>query len=102
MNWRKLLIIAVAVAGFGFVGAPKSEAGGNVHFSIGFGGPVGYGYGGYYDSYYPRPVYYTPAYGHYYHQPYRYHRRPYRHVRRHFHWRHGHRYVCYARHGRRW
>lgn len=94
MTWKKLLIIAVAVVGFGFVGAPKAEAG-NVHFSIGIGGPVGYG--GYYGGYYGRPVYYTP----YYHRRYRYHR-PYRHVRRHFHWRHGHRYVCYARHGRRW
>lgn len=94
MNWKKLLIIAVAVVGFGFVGAPKSEAGGRVHFSIGIGGPVHYGY---YGGHYGRPVYYAP----YYHRRYRYHR-PYRHVRRHFHWRHGHRYVCYARHGRRW
>ena len=30
MNWKKLLIIAVAVVGFGFVSAPRAEAGLNV------------------------------------------------------------------------
>ena len=91
MNWKKLLLIAVIAAGFAFVSAPRSEAG--VAVGIGIGVPVGYGYGGYGYGY--APVAYP--YGGY---PYGYYSPGYVRVavRPHYHWRHGHRIYCTARH----
>src|SRR5215210_1214113 len=84
MNWKKLLLIGVIAAGFGFVAAPRADAGLSV--GIGIGAPLGYGgygYGGYgYGGYgYARPVYYSPfgyspygyssfGYSNSYYQPY--------------------------------
>jgi hypothetical protein len=89
MNWKKFLLIALAVGAFGFAGVPRSEA--RVSVGIGIGFPFGYssyGYGypygynsygyGYsraypYDYYgYPRQVIYVGP---------RYHRHHLRRVR---------------------
>src|SRR4051794_4628017 len=90
MNWKRLVLIAVIAAGFAFVSAPRSEAG--VSVGIGLGVPVGYGYG--YGGYYG----YTPAY-YPYGSPYGYYSPVRVVVRPHYHWRHGHRIYCTARHG---
>ena len=74
MNWKKLLIIAIAVVGFGFVSAPSSEAG--IRVGIGIGVPAygyGYGYGyPYVTPYYPVSYYgyYGPRYRRVIHRPY--------------------------------
>jgi hypothetical protein len=69
MNWKKLLIIGLAVGGFAFASASQSQAG--VSVGIGFGVPYGYGYGCYPYGYgYPYGGY---GYGYY---PYRSHYRP--------------------------
>ena len=85
MNWKKLLLIAIAVIGFGFAAAPRAEAGLSV--GIGIGAPIGYYGGGYYGGGYPY------GYGDY-GRPYGYYAPVHVAVRRHYHWRHGHRYVC--------
>jgi hypothetical protein len=90
MSWKKLLLVSVIAAGFAFAAAPRSEAG--VHVGIGIGVPVAYGYPYYGYS----PVYSPYGYGY---APYGYYSPGVRVVvRPHYHWRHGHRYACYARH----
>jgi hypothetical protein len=73
MNWKKYLLIALAVGAFGFAAVPRSEARVSVGIGLGFpfgysnygyGYPYGYGYGysrAYpYDYYgYPREVIYV-------------------------------------------
>jgi hypothetical protein len=73
MNWKKYLLIALAVGAFGFAAVPRSEARVSVGIGLGFpfgysnygyGDPYGYGYGysrAYpYDYYgYPREVIYV-------------------------------------------
>ena len=54
MNWRKLLLIAIAAGGLAFVGAPRADAG--VVVGFGFGGPV-YPYPYPYAYGYPYPYY---------------------------------------------
>lgn len=90
MNWKKFLLIGLAICAFGFAPAPQAEA--RVSVSIGFGVPFGYypyGYPGYYPYGYPyyeyygyrpryrarRVVYVAPRYyRHRVHHPRRYHR----------------------------
>src|SRR5947207_1608957 len=81
MNWKKFLLIGLAVSAFAFAPAPRAEA--RISVGIGFGFPVGYGCYGYgygypaypygygYPAYYPydyygygprRVVYVTPRY----------------------------------------
>ena len=95
MNWKKFLLIGVAVSGFAFAGVPQADAG--VRVGIGIGVPIGYGYGyGYhpyryrhryaypYDYYgYPRGVVYVSPRRYYRHRHYRGcgHRRYVRHHR---------------------
>jgi hypothetical protein len=85
---KKFLLIALAVAAFGFASAPSSEAG--VVVSFGFGGYpyypyYGHGYGYPYYGYYGPSVYVGPSFywyhGHRYYYPRRYHHRYYRHWR---------------------
>ena len=44
MNWKKLLMVVLAVGALSFAAAPRAKAG--VSVGIGFGFPVGYGYYG--------------------------------------------------------
>ena len=44
MNWKKFLLIGLAISGLAFAAAPRAEA--QISVGIGFGFPVGY-YGGY-------------------------------------------------------
>ena len=95
MSGKKLLLIVLAIVGFTFASASRSEAGVSVGIGIGF--PIGYPYGspcyGYYPGYYPygyapygyyRTGFYAPGWywhcGHrvYYSRPYRHHRHYYR------------------------
>ena len=92
MNWKKLILVAVVVAGFSFAAAPRSEAG--VSVGIGIGAPIGFGYyGGYARPYYPYGYgyapfgYYAPGYTQVVYRPY--------------YWSHGRR-IYYARHHRHW
>jgi hypothetical protein len=88
MNWKRLLLIALAAGGLAFVPAQRSDAG--VSFGIGFGGPVGYyGYGYYPYGYYPYGYYRPyPYYGYYYRPYYGYGgHRYYRHNRHHHYYR---------------
>lgn len=100
MNWKKFLLIALAVGAFAFAAAPQAEA--RVSVGIGLGFPIGIGYNGYgnqgygygygnqgcypyssYDyygyrpRYYSRPVVYVGYHG----------RRVYRHRHHYRHWR---------------
>lgn len=80
MNWKKLLVIAIAVAGFAFVAPSRSDAG--IAVGIGLGFPGVYAYPAYYPYAYPyyQPVVYVgPA----------------------WYWWHGHR-VYYPRHHHYW
>ena len=89
MSWKKSLLIVVAVVGLGFMSAPRTDA--QVSIGIGFGVPVGYGYygPGYYSTgYYP----YRYGYARSYYAPVRVAVRP------HYHWSHGRRIYCTARH----
>lgn len=82
---KKFVLIALAVAAFGFASAPSSDAGVAVRF--GFGGyPYYPSYGcGYYPYYYGPSVYIGPSF-YWYHgrRVYYYPRRHHRHYR---HWR---------------
>ncbi len=98
MNCKKLPLIAASIGCFGFVAAPRADAGLSV--GIGIGAPVGfgYGYGGGYGYGCARPVYYSPyAYGY---SPYGYYQPGYIRVvvRPHYHSRYGHRYYCREAH----
>jgi hypothetical protein len=75
---KKLLFIALIVAGFAFASAPRAQAGVSVGIGIGFPGAYGY----------PYPYYPYPYYGYY---------RPGFYVGPSFYWYHGHR-VYYTRH----
>lgn len=106
MNWKKLLLIGIAVVGLGFVSAPRAEAHGGISVGIGIGGPVGfgygnYGYGGYGGGYYGRPGYYRSGYNGYYGRRNGYYRPRNASFRRHHHWRNGRRFWCSQSH-RRW
>jgi hypothetical protein len=89
---KKLLLIAVVVAGFVVAGAPRAEAG--VSVGIGIGVPFGFGYGCYpygYPAYYPYGYgysgYYSPGYVRVVNRPYYwYHGRRIYYGHRH-HWR---------------
>jgi hypothetical protein len=83
MNWKKLLLIGLAVGGFAFATASSSQAG----ISIGIGVPVGYGYG-----------YYPYGYGYYPYPYYRGYYRPFGYVGPRYYWRHGHRVFYHRRH----
>jgi len=93
MNWKKFLLIGLAVSAFAFAATPRAEA--RVVVNFGFGLPFGVGYYGYgYPGCYPygynyygygprRVVYVAPRY----YRHYNYSRRAYyprRHLR---HWR---------------
>ena len=95
MNWKRFLLIAVALGAFAFAGVPRTEA--RISVGIGIGAPIGYGYGygnpyGYRRSYYPYDYYgYRRAIVHvgpryYRHRHYRGcgHRRYVRHHRSHY------------------
>jgi hypothetical protein len=67
MNWKKLLLIALAVTGFAFASATSSQAGVSVGIGLGFpiayGYPYPYGYGyPYYGPYYRTSLYVGPQY----------------------------------------
>lgn len=93
MNWKRFLLIGLAVGAFAFAGVPQTEA--RVHVNFGIGLPIGYGYGHYpygyrhryaypYDYYgYPRAVVYVSPRRYYRHRHYRGcgHRRYVRHHR---------------------
>ena len=88
MNWKKLLLIGLAVSAIAFTTAPRAKAG--ISVGIGFGIPSGYGCYGYrYPAYYPydyygygprRVVYVGPRY-------YWHHSRVYYPRRHHRYWR---------------
>jgi len=56
MNWKKFLLIGLAISGLAFAAAPQSEAG--ISVGIGFGFPGAYGC-------YGDPGYYPYGYGYY-------------------------------------
>jgi hypothetical protein len=86
---KKLLLIAVVVAGFALVGVSRAEAGVSVGIGIGFPGCYPYGYYPYaYPAYYPYPYY-----GYY--RPY-YRAAYFRGGSRPYYWSHGRR-IYYAR-----
>jgi len=58
MNWKKFLLIGLAVSAFAFAPAPKAEA--RISVGIDFGFPIGFGY------YNCGPAYYPYGYNHYY------------------------------------
>ena len=73
MNWKKFLLVGLAVGAFAFIPAPRAQAG--VSVGINFPFPFGFGYYGcgpaYYSGYYPygynyygprRVVYVAPRY----------------------------------------
>ena len=66
MNWKKILLIAVAIGAFSFAAVPRSEA--RVRVGIGFGFPIGFSYG------YGYPYGYGYGYGYGY--PYDYYGYP--------------------------
>jgi hypothetical protein len=88
MNWKKFLLIGLAVSAFAFAPAPRAEAG--ISVGIGFGIPGVYGcdypayypYGYNYYGYRPRRVVYV-APRHYWHH----NRRVYYPRRHHRYWR---------------
>ena len=57
---KKLMLVALAAAGFAFAWAPKSEAGVSVGIGVGFPGAYPYAYPYYYG--YPYPYYDDPGY----------------------------------------
>jgi hypothetical protein len=96
---KKLVLIALVVAGFAFAATPRTEA--RTFVSVGIGLPIGFGYyggcgyPGYYG--YGYPGYYPYGYYRSYYRPYysgyRYHR-PY-------YWHHGRKIYYGRRVGRR-
>ena len=89
MNWKKLLLIGLAISAFAFAEAPKAEAG--ISVGIGFGFPRGYGcYGAY------------PAYNPYGYDYYGYGPRRVVYVAPRFYWHHGRRVYYPRRHHRYW
>ena len=97
MNWKKFLLIGLAVGAFAFAAAPRAEA--RVSVGIGFGFPFGIGfYDTGYRGYYPYGYdYYGYGYG-----P-RYYARPVVYVGPRYYWSHGRR-IYYPRrhHYRHW
>lgn len=85
MNWKKFLLIGLAVSAFAFAAAPRAEA--RISVGIGFGFPVGY---------YGYPPYYPYDYDGYYGR--RYYSRPVVYVGPRYYWSHGRR--VYLRHHR--
>lgn len=94
MNWKKFLLIGVAVGAFAFAAAPRAEA--RISVGIGFGFPVGYGY---YDHGYP--AYYPYASDYYGYRP-RYYARPVVYVGPRYYRYHGNRIYYPRRHHRHW
>lgn len=100
MNWKKFLLIGLAVGALAFAAAPRAEAGISVSIGVpggfgyygngcyGYGYPAYYPYGyGYYGGYYgPRRVVYTSPRSYYRHHGRRVHHRQVRHYR-HRNWR---------------
>jgi hypothetical protein len=80
MNWKKFLLIGLAIGALAFTAAPRAEAGVSVGIGFGFPGCYGYGYpayypygygyygGGYYGGYYgPRRVVYVAPRSYWHH-----------------------------------
>jgi hypothetical protein len=90
MNWKKFLLIGLAVSAFAFAAAPRAEAG--VSVGIGIGLPIGIGYyGSGYPGYYP----YGYPYGYRYYGP-----RRVAYVAPPYYWSHGRRVYYRHRHWR--
>jgi hypothetical protein len=89
MNWKKFLLIGLAVGAFAFVPAPRADAG--VSVGINFPFPFGFGYYGcgpaYYSGYYP--------YGYNYYGP-----RRVAYVAPRYYWHHNRRVYYRSRHWR--
>lgn len=85
MNWKKFLLIGLAVGSFAFAAAPRAEA--RVSIGIGLGLPFR---GGYYD--YGYPGYYPYSY----YGP-RYYAQPVVYVGPRYYWSHGRRVYYYPR-----
>ena len=87
MNWKKFLLIGLAVGAFAFVPAPRAEAG--VSVGINFPFPFGFGYyncgPAYYPGYYP--------YGYNYYGP-----RRVAYVAPRYYWHHNRRVYYRSRH----
>jgi hypothetical protein len=86
MNWKRFLLIGIAVAGFALIAPTRSDAGVSIGIGVGLPGFYGYGYPAYsygsYDPYYYRPYYRPVVYvspGFYWHNGHRvyYHHRRY-------------------------
>jgi hypothetical protein len=86
MNWKKFLLIGLAVSAFAFAAAPRAEA--RISVGIDFGFPVGFGY------YRCGPAYY-PYGSNYYYGP-----RRVVYVAPRFYWHHGRRVYYRHRHWR--
>lgn len=90
MNWKKFLLIGLAISGFAFAAAPRAEAG--ISVRIGFGVPGRYGCYGY-----GYPASYRYGYDYYGYGP-----RRVVYVAPRYYWHHGRRVYYPRRHLRHW